>query len=115
LISLYQKHKKKINLKLKKFKFFLKTQLNRNDFQEASFLLMCYDDCTTSITEEFVASLCLREPSDPRHAFLLLVILHLWIASPEHLKGLSSCVLKTNLLYFYFCFSLVQMPFVWDN
>ncbi|CAK7339724.1 unnamed protein product [Dovyalis caffra] len=32
------------------------------------------DDCTTSITEEFVASLCLWEPSDPRYAFLRAVL-----------------------------------------
>ncbi|KAJ7001012.1 hypothetical protein NC653_011451 [Populus alba x Populus x berolinensis] len=32
------------------------------------------DDCTTSITEEFVASLCLWKPSDPRYAFLCAVL-----------------------------------------
>jgi leucine-rich PPR motif-containing protein len=32
------------------------------------------DDCTTSITEEFIASLCLWKPSDPRYAFLCAVL-----------------------------------------
>ena len=32
------------------------------------------DDCTTSITEEFVASLCLWKPSDPRYAYLCAVL-----------------------------------------